>query len=216
MKTKQDYIKKWIELALTPRKTINKLAPHSYSLKHICEDALGDYVSNDELKDAMKEIGYVGTKELNPYYNISSNIKKVRLKNPLEYLKDHTKKNVHEIKIDFEPKETVSLREITLTLCDKKVIGDIPQYHLKSFFEAEEMILHWLESKKKPGVFICFDFNQGAKYEDEYTRFFITHKPLEVKNNFLQMVKESNHIAIFEDETYEDAFGYCRDLKEGL
>lgn len=216
MKTKQAYIKKWIELSLFPIRKINKKTPTSYGLKQLCEQSIGDYVSNDEFKDVMSEVGYTGTNEINPYYNISSKIKKVSFKNTLDYLKDNNQKNTNKIKIDFEPKEKVAARDIRLTLCDKKLIGDIPQYNLKSFAEVEEMINHWLETKKTPGVFICFDWNEGVKYEDEYTRFFITHKPLEVKNNFLPMIKLSNHIAIFEDATYEDAFGYCKDLKEGL
>lgn len=83
MKTKEDYIQKWIENALTKTKNINNKAPSSYGLKHICERAIGVYVSNDEMKKAMKRNGFISKASLNEQYNISNNITMVVFKKPL-------------------------------------------------------------------------------------------------------------------------------------
>lgn len=76
---KKQYIKKWCELALTEIKTINYTAPSSYGLKHYCEDAIGVYVSNTEIIEVMKELGYNSRifYGINHNYNISKIINKV-------------------------------------------------------------------------------------------------------------------------------------------
>lgn len=79
MKTKKDYIKKWCELALTKTKNINYNANSSYGLKHYCEDAIGSYVSNDEIIEVMKELGYNSKiiNNINYKYNISKIVNEV-------------------------------------------------------------------------------------------------------------------------------------------
>lgn len=84
MSEKKKYIKLWIAHALTPIKTINRSAPSSYGLKHICESSIGVYVSNEEMKVCMKEMGFdLSGCNLNPIYNISSIINDVRLETKL-------------------------------------------------------------------------------------------------------------------------------------
>ena len=73
-------IKKWVESALKKTKNINFNALSSYGLKHICEDSIGVYVSNQEMIDTLKELGFEmkiikGTP--NYLFNISSIIKRV-------------------------------------------------------------------------------------------------------------------------------------------
>lgn len=79
MNTKKDYIKKWCELALVKTKNINYNANSSYGLKHYCEDAIGTYVSNDEIIEVMKELGFITTnsKHINYHYNISKVVNRV-------------------------------------------------------------------------------------------------------------------------------------------
>lgn len=79
MKTKKEYIKEWCKLALTKTKNINYNANSSYGLKHYCEDAIGTYVSNDEIIEVMEELGYNSKKyyNINYNYNISKVINRV-------------------------------------------------------------------------------------------------------------------------------------------
>ena len=81
---KKDYIKQWIENALTRTKNVNPNAPGSYSLKHICECSIGVYVSNQEIIDIMTELGFKSKKHgVNYDFNISKIVNKVVFKNKL-------------------------------------------------------------------------------------------------------------------------------------
>ena len=55
---KKEYIKQWVENALTRTKNVNSNASSSYGLKHICESSIGVYVSNQEIIDVMTELGF--------------------------------------------------------------------------------------------------------------------------------------------------------------
>lgn len=76
---KKDYIKAWVKNALTKTKNVNQNASSSYGLKHYCEDSIGEYVSNDEMKEVMKELGFISKTEnnINELYNISKRINRV-------------------------------------------------------------------------------------------------------------------------------------------
>ena len=82
---KQQAIRIWIDNALTKTKNVNLRASSSYGLKHICEASLGAYVSNEEIKIAMREKGYESksVQGVNESYNISVVINKVIFKNKL-------------------------------------------------------------------------------------------------------------------------------------
>jgi hypothetical protein len=81
---KTEYIKKWVENALTRTKNVNSNAPGSYSLKHICESSIGVYVSNQEIIDVMTELGFEKRKYgVNYDFNISKIVNKVVFKNKL-------------------------------------------------------------------------------------------------------------------------------------
>jgi len=80
---KKEYIKNWILNALTPTKKINKITASSYGLKHICEGSIGIYVSNEEIIDAMIELGFIYDGDLNYYFNISKIINDVVFKEKL-------------------------------------------------------------------------------------------------------------------------------------
>jgi hypothetical protein len=81
---KTEYIKKWVENALTRTKNVNSNAPSSYGLKHLCEDSIGVYVSNQEIIDVMTELGFKKKKvTVNYDFNISKIVNKVLFKNKL-------------------------------------------------------------------------------------------------------------------------------------
>lgn len=100
---KKELIKKWAELALTRTKVINKKAPSSYGLKHYCEDAIGEYVSNEDIKDVMFELGFISNNKYNPSYNISSIINKVVFENKINNMYSDENRLFHKraIKICF-------------------------------------------------------------------------------------------------------------------
>ena len=90
---KREYIKKWVENALTRTKNVNSNASGSYGLKHICEDAIGVYVSNKEIIDIMTELGFKKKIEgVNYDFNISKIVNKVVFKSKLsETYKDNNR-----------------------------------------------------------------------------------------------------------------------------
>ena len=81
---KKEYIKQWVENALTRTKNVNSNASSSYGLKHICESSIGVYVSNQEIIDVMTELGFEKRKQgINYDFNISKIVNKVVFKNKL-------------------------------------------------------------------------------------------------------------------------------------
>lgn len=95
MSIKKEYIKAWCENALRPVKNINNNAPSSYGLKHICEQSIGVYVSNDEFKEVMKELKFKHTKGINHNYNISKIIDRVVFSKKLGNLYDDSCRGFH-------------------------------------------------------------------------------------------------------------------------
>lgn len=81
---KKDYIKEWVENALTRTQNVNPKAPGSYGLKHYCENSIGVYVSNQDIIDVMTELGFKKTTDgINFDFNISKIVNKVVFKNKL-------------------------------------------------------------------------------------------------------------------------------------
>ena len=102
-KIKNEFIKKWVESALKKTKNINFNALSSYGLKHICEDSIGVYVSNQEMIDTLKELGFEmkiikGTP--NYLFNISSIIKRVEFKTKLGNQYNDTIRHFNTLKTD--------------------------------------------------------------------------------------------------------------------
>ena len=82
---KKEYIKQWVENALTRTKNVNQRAASSYGLKHYCEESIGEYVSNQEMIDILTELGFDKKRYAGPNYvfNISKIINKVVFENRL-------------------------------------------------------------------------------------------------------------------------------------
>lgn len=106
MNTKKEYIKKWCELALKEVKNINSSAPSSYGLKHYCENSIGVYVSNTEIIEVMKELGYKSRVycKINHDYNISIIVNKIVFNKRLgnEYSNDYKSYHSRSLTINFE------------------------------------------------------------------------------------------------------------------
>ena len=67
--TREETIAQWITTNIRKRKTKN-VSRSSYGLKHSAEKALGFYISNDELIEAMLKLGYTAfpTRDGSPNY----------------------------------------------------------------------------------------------------------------------------------------------------
>ena len=108
-----------------------------------------------------------------------------------------------------------------ITLCDKVLKGDIPQYEIKEKEEAEDLIYHWLENKNyNENVYVCFLSWRKVDFRDEQTTFLISHSQDDIEmwvdSQFDWKNWNDFSLNIFEYGSYEDAFGYCRDLKESF
>ncbi len=120
---------------------------------------------------------------------------------------------------------------IELTLYNKKqTVNILPTYSFKNVLknelvnDAQELFFHWFEKKDlEKSVFVCFENFRGLS--DEYLRneqrtFLVSHKWDDIAD-FCESHLDGNtdydvNFAVFEFENYEDAFGYCKDLKEGF
>ena len=93
---KKEYIKQWVENALTRTKNVNSNASGSYGLKHICESSIGVYVSNQEIIDVMTDLGFEKRKYgINYDFNISKIVNKVVFKNKLAETYNDTYRAYH-------------------------------------------------------------------------------------------------------------------------
>lgn len=71
-KDKQKHVEDWILYNIEPIKTPNR-KHSSYHIKHILERDIGIYLTNNQFKDAMMNMGYspVNVSDLNWYFCIS-------------------------------------------------------------------------------------------------------------------------------------------------
>jgi len=118
-----------------------------------------------------------------------------------------------------------------ITLCDKKIIGDVPSYEVTKEKDLWDLIHHWLETKDfDKSVFVCFETFIGEYFEDiqEIKSIFVSSNrsdlsyyisELYLPDDFMivngYLNNEVTRFSIFEFETYKDAFNYCLELKEG-
>lgn len=108
-----------------------------------------------------------------------------------------------------------------VTLCDLELHGlDIPNYEVNNFRELEELVCHWLDTKREKTVFVCFQSWTTENYENEHQRILVTNVTEDITLDELSIISNISIIdvclSIFEFKTYEEAFKYCIDLKEGL
>lgn len=68
---KLEKAKEWVAKFVEPRRTVNNNVT-SYGIKHMIENYIGEYITNNQGKDIMLQCGYepVNSKELNWRYKI--------------------------------------------------------------------------------------------------------------------------------------------------
>ncbi len=102
-----------------------------------------------------------------------------------------------------------------LTLCDAKLIGDIPTYDVLSYSEISDLVEHWTEPKRlKTSVYVCFN-----SWENEHVdRILILDCIDEIQVEEMRWLEEVKikemDYSIFEFESWQDAVLFCKDLKE--
>jgi len=113
---------------------------------------------------------------------------------------------------------------MNITLCDKILNGDIPNYQFDEKEKGIHFIYEWLRTKNfKESVFVCFPYFINLPIEelrDEQNSILVSHE----SNNIFKMVQyhldvenfKEMYFSIFEFESYQEAFRYCKDLKESF
>jgi hypothetical protein len=111
-----------------------------------------------------------------------------------------------------------------ITLCDKVLVGDIPTYDFKDQEEALTFIYSWLSTKDfDKSVFVCFATFDGLENKDlrnEQNAILVSHcwdNITDMLGAYIDVVNYHNvNFSVFEFEDYQEAFGYCTDLKESF
>lgn len=111
-----------------------------------------------------------------------------------------------------------------ITLCDKNLNGDVPTLEYYDKKDAIEIIDIWISTKNlEESVLVCF-MNFPAEFHDEFRNeqrsILISHDQLDIYVFIETQFDVDNwhelDFAIFEFDSYKDAFGYCADLKESF
>lgn len=112
-----------------------------------------------------------------------------------------------------------------ITLCKKDLNGeDIPTVEYNDKEKALNDIDVWVFTKNlEESVFVCFtnfSIKENGNYRDEQQSFLVSHEHYDI------MVFTENQLdchnwneldySIFEFPSYQDAFDYCKDLKESF
>ena len=108
-----------------------------------------------------------------------------------------------------------------ITLCDKILNGDIPEYNIKVKKEAEDLIYHWLENKNyNKNVYVCFLSFINEGFRDQQSTFILSHSQDDIEMWVGDQLDYGNwndlNLNIFEFENYQEAIIYLKDVKESF
>ena len=112
-----------------------------------------------------------------------------------------------------------------ITLCKWDQEGDIPEFDYSGKEQGKKLVHDFLKEtmygNEKTVVSIMFGCFGDTHYTEEHPFLFVSHSYtdclLQMQNQFYHHESEQEfNYAIFQYETYEEAFRYCIDLKEGL
>lgn len=107
-----------------------------------------------------------------------------------------------------------------ITLCDKDLIGDIKSYEFEKESNYLDFFYDWIKKKNfNESVFVCFPSWQNVEYRDIHNSILVSANWDDI-TAFTEDYIFSNYsvdsYSIFEFSSYEEAFKYCIDLKEGV
>ena len=113
---------------------------------------------------------------------------------------------------------------INITLCDKVLDGDVPQYKFDKKDEAISFVYEWLREKDFfESVFVVFESWRDLDIEhlrNEQTSLLISHDWDSITDKLEADIETAEELGIdfciFEFENYQEALKYCIDLKESF
>jgi len=109
-----------------------------------------------------------------------------------------------------------------ITFSDKNQAGDIPTFDIKKeeLLNDYTTIFNDMLYTREGKIVVCFQSWKNAKYELQHQTFLISIDEILIEdfleNNIKDIKDEDIDFNFFCFHTYEDAFKYCIDLKEGL
>lgn len=107
-----------------------------------------------------------------------------------------------------------------ITLSFSNTAGDIPTYDFTAFQLANSSFLEEQLNLSDDKVFVCFQSWKNNTYELEHPTFLITSSIedalLWYEDYIVNIECNSIDFNFFGFKTFEEAFVYCTDLKEGL
>lgn len=112
-----------------------------------------------------------------------------------------------------------------ITLCPADLKGmDIPTYEFKDYHKELvkiDKLVHDFICTDDGKAYVCFqNWRDSSNYEDEHVAILVSHDYLSIDSfmvdNFEGYDSEDIDFSIFSFNSYEEAFKYCIDLKEGL
>jgi len=109
-----------------------------------------------------------------------------------------------------------------ITLCDKVLEGDIPEYYFKDKEKALDFVDSWIESKDlEKSVLVLFsNWIPVEELRNEQNAFLVSHNYYDITDFYESYLDLENHdnidFNIFEFDSYKEAFKYCIDLKESF
>ena len=109
-----------------------------------------------------------------------------------------------------------------VTFSDENIAGDIPTIELSKetilldgYFDLENLL-----ENRNGKIIVCFQTWKNCNYEHEHQDFLISNDDITTIHFYekhIENIKDEDiHLNFFCFDTYEDAFKYCIDLKEGL
>ena len=109
-----------------------------------------------------------------------------------------------------------------ITFSDENQAGDIPTFEIKKeallgeYATKVSDLLYTREGK----IVVCFQNWEDSDYENQYQDFLVSKNDVQIEDfiitSIIDIDEDLINLNIFCFHTYEDAFGYCMDLKEGL
>lgn len=109
-----------------------------------------------------------------------------------------------------------------ITFSDENQAGDIPTFEIskEKLLKQQTTEFNDMLYTREGRIVVCFQSWENEEYEMNHQSFLISFDDSEIETYFEQYIKDIEDKNIdfnfFCFNTYEDAFGYCMDLKEGL
>jgi hypothetical protein len=109
-----------------------------------------------------------------------------------------------------------------ITFSDENQSGDIPTFEInkEELLDISTTKVNDLLYTREGKVVVCFQNWEDSEWENQYKDFLISENDIVIEDFIITSITNIPNDLInfnfFCFHKYEDAFGYCMDLKEGL